>query len=521
MVKLAVVVETGSLTGRRFELENGALVLGREEGCAVRFNAAGDPHVSRRHAVIRRDGPGYILTDLGSTNGTLVNGRRVASAWLAAGDRLQLGPQGPRLRLQITAEAGPVDPPRPSGMPSGAAFVPPHREATAAPLGPPALSRPSVTDFTLYNPILDKGRPSGSGMGLLLAMLATGAFMALVMLLVMSVQLGCAGAMVGIMTAFLPAPFYLAIWLWLDRYDPEPAWALAGALAWGAGVATLAAYIINTLVGVMAQAVTGNPAAADFLSASFSAPLVEEAGKGLPVVLIMIFLRREFDGVLDGIVYAGVVALGFATIENVIYYGQGFAHGGGSSLLATFLVRGLLGPFTHSVYTSMTGIGCGIARQTHQRALRWLAPIMGYGAAVLLHFLWNTLAGMWGSLGFLLSYLLVWGPLFLTFFASVIWIGHREARLIGRALVLEVPRGLLTAEQAARAGSWFRRVAWLVSALGDPGRLAARRRFLHAATRLALCYWHVDRADAAGSQTISLGQIPLFRRELEELRDRV
>ena len=53
--------------------------------------------------------------------------------------------------------------------------------------------------------------------------------------------------------------------------------------------------------------------------------------------------------------------------------------------------------------------------------------------------------------------------------------------------------------------------------MGDWSRFQARRRFLHATTRLALCYWHVSRAAAAGDQTVSATRVPAFQREIQSL----
>jgi hypothetical protein len=81
--------------------------------------------------------------------------------------------------------------------------------------------------------------------------------------------------------------------------------------------------------------------------------------------------------------------------------------------------------------------------------------------------------------------------------------------------------GLLTREQADTAASWLRRLRWLAGAAGDARRFAARRRFLHAAARLALSYWHVERASAAGGMTLSLSRVPVFRQELARLQAEV
>lgn len=76
------------MLGQRVALE-GEVVIGRDAGCAVRL-AADD--VSRRHARVTPDGDGHVLADLGSTNGTWVNGREVETHRLRAGDVVRLGP---------------------------------------------------------------------------------------------------------------------------------------------------------------------------------------------------------------------------------------------------------------------------------------------------------------------------------------------------------------------------------------------------------------------------------------------
>jgi diguanylate cyclase (GGDEF)-like protein len=76
------------LVGLRVPLD-AELVLGRDPGCAVPLPAS---DVSRQHLRIAPDGDGHVLVDLGSTNGTLVNGAAVASRRLAPGDRITIGP---------------------------------------------------------------------------------------------------------------------------------------------------------------------------------------------------------------------------------------------------------------------------------------------------------------------------------------------------------------------------------------------------------------------------------------------
>lgn len=80
---------TLSGAGRKIPLPaEGSIIIGRVDGCDVTVS---DPTVSRRHAEIRVDGPRVAVRDLGSSNGTFVNGGRVDTAMLTAGDTLAFG----------------------------------------------------------------------------------------------------------------------------------------------------------------------------------------------------------------------------------------------------------------------------------------------------------------------------------------------------------------------------------------------------------------------------------------------
>jgi hypothetical protein len=76
-------------SGDRIELGDGRNLIGRLADCAV---IVSDGNVSRHHAVIQRAGSGFVISDLGSTNGTYVNGERlVADHRLSDGDRITVG----------------------------------------------------------------------------------------------------------------------------------------------------------------------------------------------------------------------------------------------------------------------------------------------------------------------------------------------------------------------------------------------------------------------------------------------
>ena len=75
-------------TGERFTIGDGAFMIGRAPTCSLILS---DENVSRNHAVIQRGPGGWTLSDVGSTNGTQLNGQPVTEAQLRAGDRIVFG----------------------------------------------------------------------------------------------------------------------------------------------------------------------------------------------------------------------------------------------------------------------------------------------------------------------------------------------------------------------------------------------------------------------------------------------
>ncbi len=253
---------------------------------------------------------------------------------------------------------------------------------------------------------------------------------------------------IGALCAIPPLAIYLWIPRLIDRYDPEPWWALALVLGWGAIAACGVAATVNTGVEVAATEITGGKEFGQIAGVCFSAPIVEEGMKGMAVLGVFYFLRREFDGVVDGVIYATFVALGFAATENIIYYANAVkSDPNGNVLAVTFLLRGVLAPWGHPLYTSMTGIGFGIARETHRPWLRWMAPIFGYCAAMFLHCMWNTASTISGFLFLLML------PLWLLFVAAfigiLIWLVVRKGKIIRMHLQDEVLLGTLTPQELA------------------------------------------------------------------------
>lgn len=313
----------------------------------------------------------------------------------------------------------------------------------------------------------------------------------------------------------------LGVYIWVpwivDRYDPEPLWALMAVLMWGAIAACGFSAAINSLVGGVAYLI-GGKSFGEVVGACISAPLVEEFFKGFAIFWMFYFRKRDFDGVVDGIIYATFVALGFAAVENIVYYARAaeldMMKGAGGALVGTVFIRGIVAPWGHPLYTAMTGIGFGIARETRSTAKRWLAPIGGYLGAVFLHFVWNMAATLSGTL--VLVMLPIWFLLVLGFGCLVIWLVVRKGRIIRDHLKDEIFMGNLTQAELTMITSFFGRWKASFSYGGKAGR-----RFVDAAARLALSKWHADRAMGGTKGTVSADFVVPLRQQLHTLRAEV
>ncbi|MBZ5733000.1 PrsW family intramembrane metalloprotease [Nocardioides sp. TRM66260-LWL] len=244
--------------------------------------------------------------------------------------------------------------------------------------------------------------------------------------------------------AALPVVPLVACYLWLDRYEPEPRALLAAGLLWGGFVATAAALVIQGIGGLFVGV-------GDDASLAVVAPVTEELSKGLFLVLLLWWRRDELDGVLDGIVYAGMVGIGFAFVENILYLAaaydgtDGTGPGGTTALTTTFVLRCLLSPFAHPLFTTFTGIGVGLAIASRSGAVRVLAPLGGYALAVLAHGLWNGSTLVGGGSGFLVVYVVLALPALAALVALALWMRRSERRMLAAALADAASRGLLPA----------------------------------------------------------------------------
>lgn len=297
---------------------------------------------------------------------------------------------------------------------------------------------------------------------------------------------GVQAVMIALLVSLVPLAIIIPTFVWLDRFEAEPKRYLVAAFLWGALVAALVAATINTSAMAVLQA-SASRTDATLATAVLVAPVVEEAAKGAFVLLVWWFLRREFDGLVDGMVYAGLAAAGFAFTENIHYLAQAWTDGGSESFTATFVARCLMSPFAHPMFTVLTGIGVGIAATSRSAWVKVGAPVLGYVLAALAHALWNLVATTGGD-GVFAIYVLVEVPVFAAWVTLVIWSRRREGRLIGRFLRPYADAGWLSPAEVTMLSSMARRRearAW-ARANGGRGGLRSMRRFQDLASELAL-----------------------------------
>ena len=261
----------------------------------------------------------------------------------------------------------------------------------------------------------------------------------------------------SIFFGLVPALLFAWFLYWLDRYEKEPKLLLGVVFIWGMVIAAGGAFIINTVGGVGVYLFTNSESTTDLITGSVIAPIVEESLKGLAVLIVFLFFRKEFDSILDGMIYAGVAALGFAATENAFYiYDKGYLESGWQGFWLLVVVRVILVGWQHPFYTGLIGIGFAVARMNRNPLVKFVAPVLGLIAAMIAHSFHNTLAalsgGQLGDLAFGIA--LDWTG-WLAMLVFVVYMIRREGRLLPKHLNEEVAAGRMTAAQLQRAAQPF------------------------------------------------------------------
>lgn len=294
---------------------------------------------------------------------------------------------------------------------------------------------------------------------------------------------------------FVPLFIVGPVMVWLDRVEPEPIESKIHALLWGAAVATLVSLIVNTVVGV---------ATSEAVAAVGSAPIIEEIMKALGIVWMV--RRKELDGVMDGFVYAGWVALGFAIVEDFLYFATAAE---ADQLAGVFVVRALLTPFAHPLFTAWTGLAVG--RAVSKNKPIFPSILWGLALAIGTHMAWNgalVIGGEMGNVGLIGLVALLFVVLFVVVAIVLIRFRSREQQRFTALVPFLAQRYGLTAGEVQVFSEW-RTMLRTRKALPK----AQRKHFdgVHAAlARLAVLYGREGELDHATEE--------LLRSQLHEAR---
>ncbi|MDJ0315915.1 PrsW family intramembrane metalloprotease [Arthrobacter antibioticus] len=283
--------------------------------------------------------------------------------------------------------------------------------------------------------------------------------------------------------ALIPLSICVATLMWIDRWEPEPISALILGFCWGAGMAVITTLVVGSWVQPLIMS-GASGADADMVGAVVQAPMVEELCKGAGVLLLFFLRRKTFDGPIDGVVYAGIVAAGFAFTENILYFGQALVETDGATggLIAIFVLRGLMSPFAHVMFTATLGVCVGWAARNGGTSLVLGAWVVGLVPAMALHGLWNGSSFLGAN--FFIVYIVLQVPLFILFILGVILLHRSEAKLTRKRLDEYVPSGWFTQQEVpmlATGGGRRRALTWSKTFSAAP----LMKEFIRLATRLA------------------------------------
>jgi RsiW-degrading membrane proteinase PrsW (M82 family) len=328
------------------------------------------------------------------------------------------------------------------------------------------------------------------------------------------------GALLVITVGILPMIAYALILWWFDRYEKEPLALLIAAFLWGA-IPSIVFSLVTELVLDVPISQFIEPVTASLIGAAVIAPFVEEVFKGLALLVLVLFFRKEFDSPLDGIIYGGLVGFGFAAVENAFYFAGEFMESGagGVALLAVF--RAFLFGLNHALFTGLTGLGLALARTSPNLLVKVGAPILGFSAGMAAHAVHNGSVTLGADLCWpcLIAFASDWGGV-LILFVVIVWSTVREKQWIIDFLADEVELGILSRTDYRVICSYTRRLATRAEALfgGEFRRWWDLGRYYRLATKLA---FNKRRLVHFPTERDTRAEVVLLRKQVSELGGRL
>ena len=182
----------------------------------------------------------------------------------------------------------------------------------------------------------------------------------------------------------LSAVVGLVFLAWAARLKPTVLSWLA-AFGWGTGGALIFAGYGNGVIDSAVEASNLSDEAVDFVTSVLTGPIVEETGKGIGVLALILAARKVLDRPAQGGVLGALVGLGFAWGEDIGYYVSALEDGM-SGLWESFLVRAILGAYAHAIFTGVFGYALAWAVLRAKNVLTGLlVAVGGFIGALALH----------------------------------------------------------------------------------------------------------------------------------------
>ena len=219
---------------------------------------------------------------------------------------------------------------------------------------------------------------------------------------------------------------FLGVWA---RMKPSVlAW--LAAFGWGTGGALIFAGFGNGFVDFAVEESGLGDSAVDFATSVLTGPVVEETGKGLGVLALILAARKVLERPAQGGVLGALVGMGFAWGEDVGYYVSALEVGM-SGLWESFLVRAILGAYAHAIFTGVFGYALAWAVLRANSAMRAvLIGALGFVGALALHAQANGLGFVAPEDSWNLTYGAIEIPVFVVSAALLVWgLRRRQATL--------------------------------------------------------------------------------------------
>jgi RsiW-degrading membrane proteinase PrsW (M82 family) len=246
------------------------------------------------------------------------------------------------------------------------------------------------------------------------------------------------GVLICLLAGLIPTFLYVGTIYWVDRYEKEPKRLLAVAFLWGA----IPALAFSLLARLFLQLPTTwlSPGTVEALRSGVVLPLIEELLKGVVVIFVAVRYRREFDDVLDGVIYGAMVGFGFAMSRNIISFLGAFLLQGFTGLGVVAILTGVVYALNQATYTAIFGAGLGYARLAQERRVRRLIPAGAFFLAVISHILHNLLLNNASGQNLLTMIISLFG--FATIIGIIIWSLRRQQQWMQSELPGLIPQSL-------------------------------------------------------------------------------